>query len=736
MPYIPFVRRVHRGGTNSVRSQLKQIRYIARDQDWDPRPEVPIYTSDRIGNQNLANAMMRPDEFDQYVRAMFSRAGQLPGDDAQAVTSHDQTMHFVRSYGQGVDLEQAKAAAIDFAYKYFFEGYNNPGTNERESFDWYAGFHCYEDEANHPHLHIVVWRRMRGGGNLLRMDPNHPHWNYTAARIQAIHSDMDHGVVTDLNMAQQERDEVRDDLGDEGYLEYLLDRVGDYESIRIFDPEDNQQAAPSPDEEARVRREADLFRGGTPLRANTPEIGEDDNNGGDGPGFDDHSSGPDDDRSSLSSSDRGGDSSSQSDPGDDDRSSRADENRSSHSSSDHNGDSSSDSDSDDEGLSDHQHHSPGQWDRNDDWSDELQAQSRPIFDPGDDGDESEHEELPAQDMDRDSTSTDENSDIGSVRGSSRPEGETASQNQSQSESGLPPDPASPSTEQNSSITPAAPEGSAARAQKRRREDIDQGPEDRSSRRRRTEDQPVADSQQDPLPLMIREPARVDEAEHARGERRQEIRQEREQQQQEDIADPDSGRRRKTPDRQQSGQAAQGLASEQPPDQTVSAADNTNQPEGLLQNLEAETGQQGRGNQNRRQRRGAARRPQSNRPQDGISRLTDANRNLRLALAAAETHQRTRAPGEPSIQWQQEHQLLQREIERARREVAVARHGRRNVGTRANPLPDTEIVPNTDRAVTRSMTREPQERTANTPRGNNPATGTQRRRNRLDDPQSR
>nr|WP_276553818.1 relaxase/mobilization nuclease domain-containing protein [Shinella kummerowiae] len=309
------IKRVPKGGTCSIKGLARQLGYLSRQNDPD-RETIELVGAQRHDFHPDTPDAVNPNDVWAFARRVYERSGRLPPDDPNGDLANDLTMHFVFSFPAGTDLDAAERAGRDWAEYVFGHGYrNDQGFVQRH--DYVTAFHRYENDSEHPHMHVVVDRSPLGGGNLLTLHEGHPHWSYEAMRVQAVEAAANHGIelvattradrgLTDRPMTDVEFREFQRLLTQRPITQdEALRRQADGATVPYSDPDyEANGVAPDDGDDLADRTADDLRRGCTPTFL--PDNDDDDpgpfDPGGGGDDDDGGNDGDDQDRRRRSSS--------------------------------------------------------------------------------------------------------------------------------------------------------------------------------------------------------------------------------------------------------------------------------------------------------------------------------------------------------------------------------------------------------------------------------------------------
>lgn len=301
------IKRVPKGGTCSIKGLARQLGYLSRQNDPD-RETIELVGAQRHDFNPDAPDAVNPNDVWAFARRVYERSGRLPPDNPNGDLANDLTMHFVFSFPAGTDLDAAERAGRDWAEYVFGHGYrNDQGFVQRH--DYVTAFHRYENDSEHPHMHVVVDRSPLGGGNLLTLHEGHPHWSYEAMRVQAVEAAANHGIelvattradrgLTDRPMTDVEFREFQRLLTQRPITQNeALRRQADGATVPYSDPDyEANGVAPDDGDDLADRTVDDLRRGCTPTFLS--------DNGDDDPGPFNPGGGDDDDGGDSGNDDR------------------------------------------------------------------------------------------------------------------------------------------------------------------------------------------------------------------------------------------------------------------------------------------------------------------------------------------------------------------------------------------------------------------------------------------------
>lgn len=269
------IKRVPKGGTCSIKGLARQLGYLSRQNDPD-RETIELVGAQRHDFHPGTPDAVNPNDVWAFARRVYERSGRLPPDDPNGDLANDLTMHFVFSFPAGTDLDAAERAGRDWAEYVFGHGYrNDQGFVQRH--DYVTAFHRYENDSEHPHMHVIVDRCPLGGGNLLTLHEGHPHWSYEAMRVQAVEAAANHGIelvattradrgLTDRPMTDVEFREFQRLLTQRPITQAeALRRQADGATVPYSDPDyEANGVAPDDGDDLADRTADDLRRGCTP----------------------------------------------------------------------------------------------------------------------------------------------------------------------------------------------------------------------------------------------------------------------------------------------------------------------------------------------------------------------------------------------------------------------------------------------------------------------------------------
>lgn len=187
-----MIRRVPKGGTRSIKALARQLGYLSRQTDPDRENIVLVGAERHRFNPGTPDAV-DPNNVRAFAHRLYLRSGRLPLGNFNSDLENDLTMHFVISFPNGTDPVAAEQAGREWAESVFGLGFRD-GPGPAQQHDYVTAFHNHGAERDHPHMHVVVDRVPFGGGNLLTLSRNHPHWSYEAMRFQAVDAAATYGI--------------------------------------------------------------------------------------------------------------------------------------------------------------------------------------------------------------------------------------------------------------------------------------------------------------------------------------------------------------------------------------------------------------------------------------------------------------------------------------------------------------------------------------------------------------
>ena len=156
------VKMIRQGGASDLRGLRAQMDYLSRNR------AEPLERSERYMGLEID---------DEQTRAM-ERSWQMPRDGEGRA---DRTSHFIVSFPQDTDRDAAHRTGRDWTERMF-----GSGDFGGDSFDYYTAFHT---DREHPHMHVVVYRRGLDHGAWLkvsqRSDLNYDRMREELVRVAA-----------------------------------------------------------------------------------------------------------------------------------------------------------------------------------------------------------------------------------------------------------------------------------------------------------------------------------------------------------------------------------------------------------------------------------------------------------------------------------------------------------------------------------------------------------------------